>query len=272
MYQSLRSRDSLEVAASPFYLLAFCPIWIAIVWGQDSLLLLAVLAGTSVYIRKENLFSAGLVLGIGMFRFQDVLPIIFLLVAWREWRIARGFLLSGGLAVLVSAAMVNPKEYISTLRALTQHSDLYAPVERMVSLRGLFHADTPLSTALLIFTCAIAALGCALIGRDQTTEQRFAVAIWLTALVSFHFFGHDLSILILPLASLSVKLKHVITTLMLAASTPTELNVDMYIVPIAVAACFVAVLLAKLREMSLRSKVQNSADPWRVEVEGLAKE
>src|SRR5262249_34618208 len=65
---------------------AFLPIWRALLQGQDSIWLLALLAGAMYVLDKRRPFEAGLLTGAGLFKFQIVLPIAVLFLAWRRWR------------------------------------------------------------------------------------------------------------------------------------------------------------------------------------------
>src|SRR5438034_1164809 len=68
---------------SPGLLIGFFPVAFAILAGQDSLLLLLATVGAFRHISKSE-FHAGVLLGLGMFRFQVLLPLILLFILWRS--------------------------------------------------------------------------------------------------------------------------------------------------------------------------------------------
>src|SRR5262249_18449429 len=66
----------------PGVVVAFLPIWRALLQGQDSILLLALLASAMCLLETGRPFRAGLLVGAGLFKFQIVLPIALLLLVW----------------------------------------------------------------------------------------------------------------------------------------------------------------------------------------------
>src|SRR5206468_3528174 len=85
---------------------AFYPVPIALMQGQDSILLLTILAAAFSFMNNGRELTAGVILGLGLFKFQIVLPIAFLYLVWRRWRVFFGFALSGVLAAYLSVALV----------------------------------------------------------------------------------------------------------------------------------------------------------------------
>jgi len=224
-------------------MIAFAPLWVILVTGQDSILLLFVLAASLMCIRHNRMFVAGLVLGCGMFRFQHLLPIVVLFVAWREWRLITGFILSALGTVALSASLTDLRSYVAILRLTIAHPELYAPIERMPDLRGLLHALH--QTELLLAVGTLVMVVAFFRGRSQSNEQRMALAIWTVAIVSFHFFIHDMVILAIPMSAVrSDRTK----LLMLSATAFALLNVDVYIVVIATIICAV---LSERRSMTV---------------------
>src|SRR5206468_3433633 len=68
----------------PCVVVAFFPIWRALLQGQDSILLLTLLA-EAMYVLEERPVLAGLLVGAGLFKFQIVLPVALLFLLWRQW-------------------------------------------------------------------------------------------------------------------------------------------------------------------------------------------
>jgi hypothetical protein len=209
-------------------LMAFAPLAMTIVFGQDSILFLGIITAVFATLRKGKLEIAGMLLGIGLFRFQNVLPLVALLAIWREWRFLRGFVLSAILVALLSILLVHPREYLSVLWSLTfQATAEYTQrVKQMVNLRALLSEVLPPPWLLSVLTTAsIGVLGLiAWVGSHRQLYQRFSLALIGTSLVSFHFYPHDLSLLLIPLSlqvrNISGFNQTVVTLVMLGAMLP----------------------------------------------------
>lgn len=189
----------------------FYPISRALVQGQDSIILLTLLAGALWYIDRDRDLIAGLLMGVGVFKFQIVIPIVLLMLVWRRWRVAAGFAVSAAAAALISFWLVGFQgmhEYTETLAAMTVHLNSRADIlhygavpTAMLNLRGLTTALlggtlSHFGNLLVIFTASIAVLAIAAWQRAS-----FPLAIMASSLVSYHFLVHDASILIIPLVS-----------------------------------------------------------------------
>lgn len=191
-------------------LLAFFPIPRALEKGQDSIIMLTLLAAALWSLDHEKEFVAGLLVGIGIFKFQIVIPIALLFLVWRQWRFFAGFSASTVGAGLVSLWLVGldgAKEYAHMLLSmsvrLTSDSDMvrYGTHPRdMINLRGLLSAifDGKLPhgyVQLLIAACSVVVL---LAAARQRPSLPLAIAA--ASLVSYHFIVHDASILIIVIA------------------------------------------------------------------------
>lgn len=189
----------------------FYPISRALVQGQDSIILLALLAGAFWYIDRDRDLIAGLLIGIGVFKFQIVIPLVFLLLVWRRWRVAAGFAVSAAAATMISFWLVGVhgmREYAETLAAMTAHLNSRADIlhygavpSSMVNIRGLITALlggtlSHFGSLFVIFALSVAVL---LIAAWQRLS--FQLAIMASSLVSYHFLCHDASILVIPLVS-----------------------------------------------------------------------
>jgi hypothetical protein len=190
---------------------AFYPISRAAVQGQDSIILLTLLAGALWSLDQGNEMTAGLLAGMGVFKFQIVIPIALLFLMWRRWRFCAGVAVSSAAAALISVWLVGLQgagEYADTLLGmsvrLSSRADMlhYGTVPTsMFNLRGLATAIlggtlSRFSLLFVVFVCSIAVLVIA-------ARQRVSLplAIMAGALVSYHFLCHDASILIIPLSA-----------------------------------------------------------------------
>jgi hypothetical protein len=183
---------------APALLLGFMPIAFSILEGQDSLFLLLILI--LVYRRiLSNELQAGLLLSLGMFRFQVLFPIIALFLVWRSLKFVAGWVAGSALVLGISAAITGVGaqiQYMRVLRAMGNVS-FWLLLRRMPNLRALFTAY-----GLGIVPLALISLGiflvAAVIGIRQNAQQRLCLAICVSALVTYYLFLHDLSILALP--------------------------------------------------------------------------
>ena len=178
-------------------LLSFFPISFAIMQGQDSLLLLLVVVLTFRKIAKNEL-EAGLFLALGMFRFQVLLPVLVLFLWWRAWRFVLGWLLTSFALLAASVAVAGIGGQVQLFRLLQSLAALpYLELtNRMTNLRGLvtaFGGGVFVTTVL----SAIVLIAAAWQSR-KTAAQRFTLAITVSCLVAYHFFLHDLCILVVP--------------------------------------------------------------------------
>ena len=64
-----------------FLCLMFLPLWATLVQGQTTVLLLLLFSITFICLRRGQDFSAGVFLGLGLFRFHTVLPFALILLS-----------------------------------------------------------------------------------------------------------------------------------------------------------------------------------------------
>jgi hypothetical protein len=191
-------------------LLAFFPIPRAMEKGQDSIILLTLLAGGLWAFDQGKEFVAGLLVGIGIFKFQVVIPMALLFLIWRRWRFSAGFVASAGAAALLSLWLVGvegAKQYACMLLSMSVRliSDVdmfrYGTHPRdMINLRGLlsamFEGKLPHGyVQFMIAACSVVVLAAAARQRPS-----LSLAIAAASLTSYHFIVHDASILIIVIA------------------------------------------------------------------------
>jgi Glycosyltransferase family 87 len=182
----------------PALLLGFMPVAFTILAGQDSLFLLLILVLAYRRIGSNELW-AGILLGLGMFRFQALLPIVALFLLWRSLKFVAGWAI-GSAGVLSVSIMITgfgaQTEYAGLLRQMGSVS-LWLLLRRMPNLRGLFAAWDFGMVPLALVSISVF-LVAALIGNRQNAQQRLLLAISASALVTYYLFLHDLSVLALP--------------------------------------------------------------------------
>jgi hypothetical protein len=191
--------------------LAFFPVFVCLLQGQDSILLLLLCALAFNALRKNADFLAGCWFALGMFKFQLIVPIVLLVFLWKRRRVAAGFATVSLLLVLVSAGLVGWKgllHYPAFVLQVAQAPSLGAvPPELMANLRGLIlgwplpfsevgTAVALVGSVVLFVFATIRGLGPT---RPPDLKLQFSLAIVVSVLTSWHTNAHDLSLLVLPL-------------------------------------------------------------------------
>jgi len=86
--------------------------------GQDSILLLALLAAAFACLNRRRDLGAGLLTGLGLFKFQIIIPMALLFLVWRRWRFCLGFASSSLVAGAVSVGLVGLEQSERYARSL----------------------------------------------------------------------------------------------------------------------------------------------------------
>jgi Fe2+ transport system protein B len=196
--------------------LGFLPIAAALMHGQDSILLLTLLVAAMVSLDRGRELAAGLLVGLGLFKFQLVIPIALLFLAWRRWRFSTGFALSSVAVASVSLWLVGWAQVGVYARSLISMSVSGTYLDRfrygiypggMPNLRGLtsslagsrspafwIQAATFILSGLVLLWVTTQAAG------KQQGASALLLAITAGAVVSYHLYIHDMSVLLIPVA------------------------------------------------------------------------
>jgi alpha-1,2-mannosyltransferase len=212
----LRPHVSLLQRGSPvlwsFMGLAFFPVFVALLQGQDVLVLLLLLTLAFVALKKNSDFAAGCWLGLGLFRFHLVLPIVFMLLLQKRTRLFGGFLSAALALLLISVAVVgvtttwNYPWYVWRIEQAMGRGSI-VPSD-MPNLRGLMDGiltawTTPQFTNIIVVAVSLILVLFAVRRLSNTAQANplplgFAFVVLTTVLVSYHAFAYDLSLLLLP--------------------------------------------------------------------------
>lgn len=186
--------------------------------GDDSLLLLLVLAAAFALARRGRAYVAGAVLALGLFRWQLLAPLLLLLFIQKRWRLMTGVLAGGGALAALSFALAGSGwlgAYRRLLAQMAVNGDLPRP-ESTPTVRGFIHLLLPATWAKLNGPAASVAavpVGCLLAAcfwrgwraawaetaAGAASELGFALAAALAVAVSFDARPYDLILLALPL-------------------------------------------------------------------------
>lgn len=189
--------------------LAFFPVFVSLLQGQDSVLLVLLFVLTFIALSTNRDLSAGVFLGLGLFRFHMVLPLVLILLLRKKGRAILGFLISALGLGLISIATVGWNEalrypdYVWNVEKTTNSAA--ALVSTMPNLRGFVHMFLPWSPRVQVGVSMLSAV--LLLWASYQWDDRdlgrfdlsFSLAMLATVLLSYHVLVHDLSLLLLPI-------------------------------------------------------------------------
>lgn len=230
-----KNLQSVWLALPAALVVTFLPIAACLMQGQDSIVLLALLCGGYLLIRRGQAASAGALVACGVFKFQIVIPLSVLLLLAGRKRFALGFAPVAGILTLLSVWIAGAAGSRTYLRDLLGMSVGLSTAEQrlrfgvvptsMANLRGLidgllnwggFNAGTQIAIALI--SVAVLAISVRAMSRMGTYSDAYLLGIVAASLLSYHFLIHDMSILVLPIA---VVLDRFILSESSAGSVPT---------------------------------------------------
>jgi hypothetical protein len=202
--------------------LCFLPVFVVLVFGQASVILLALVAAAFFALRSGRDDLAGAALAVGCLKPAYIAPIVLVVLLQRRWRAFASFVVTGVALMLAVLPILGPSiflRYVTLLRQVSSwqgHSinkpfwfqgepmspSAYAP-QWNHSLAGLSELALPAhwSTALWV-VLSVGVIGlvawCAL--RWRAIDIPFGVAVIAGLLVSPHTLIYDYTIMLLPVA------------------------------------------------------------------------
>jgi hypothetical protein len=191
--------------------LAFFPVFVSLLQGQDSILMLLLCALAFNALERDSDYLAGGWFALAAFKFQIVVPLVLLVVLWKRKRVGVGFVSGSFVLALVSLALVGWKGVLAypafAVRMGTEPSLGAVPAALMPNLRGLVEGwSLGLAHGVLqglVISGSIALLMFAVWNRGTPEEGQFnlqfSLGVVVAVLVGWHTNAHDLSVLILPL-------------------------------------------------------------------------
>ena len=212
-------RRRLEVLGSaPLYfwllaVLAFFPIFVALIQGQDSILLLFLYCLAWASLERGADLASGSWLALGLYKYHLVVP--FLLTLWRRQKLIAGFLSVAAVLGLISLAITGWPSLLSYPRYVwgTEHDLKYGfnslpglntNLRGLVS--GLISAAHPeiqigliVSLSAIVLLLMLYAAGKASSADYEGRQALFALGLVGTVLLSYHLYVHDLSLLFLAI-------------------------------------------------------------------------
>jgi Glycosyltransferase family 87 len=256
-----RRLEALGKAPLYFWLLAvlaFFPIFVALIQGQDSILLLFLYCLAWTCLERGADLASGSWLALGLYKYHLVVP--FLLTMWRRQKLIAGFLSVAAVLGLISLAITGWPTLVGYPRYVwgTEH-DLKYGFNSLpglnTNLRGLISGLVPtahrdIEIGLIVLLSAIVLL-LMLYAASKTSsadsegrQALFALGLVGTVLLSYHLYVHDLSLLFLAIVL-------VLEILLSDTSMPSWTRTTLYVC-IALLFCSPLYLVLTLRYGQLR--------------------
>jgi Glycosyltransferase family 87 len=194
---------------------SYFPVFVTILQGQDSILLLLIYVVAYRELRRNAQFASGMLLGFGTLKFPLVLPFLIPFVVKRRLHVVSGFMLTSLLLAGVSVATVGVSTAAYYPRFLLNIDQLAkgANVPKdMPNIRGLLSVllQSKLSSAAgVVLLSILSVLLLAFVirkwwcldpaNRSANLILGFSLNIVVTLLVSYHCHSFDLCLLLLPI-------------------------------------------------------------------------
>jgi hypothetical protein len=195
----------------------FFPVWIALMQGQTSILLLVLLSLAFVCLKRRRDGWAGVFLGLGLFKFPIVAPLALIFLLKGKWKLVAGFTWAAFMLGVVSIIAVGRAGMIGYMNLLldTMRRPTYPPygidVALMPNLRGFFHVILlpvlPGSAVNGVVVLASAFLIGYVAwrwrpegpGEDPSLDRMFAAALAISEVTAYYLLIHDLSPMLLAI-------------------------------------------------------------------------
>lgn len=182
--------------------------------GQDTAFLLPIFAGGLLLAQRGREMAAGAVLGLGLYRFEMLLPFLAIFALRRRWRLLAGAALVAAAGLAVSWVMVGTAGLRSYGNLLLATGSVYGEgldvmPQAMPNLRGLIVTllGSRLAARTLVALIALASLVTLVWAARRFTAARdptgpgyatqYAAAVVLALVASYHLYVYTLTPLLL---------------------------------------------------------------------------
>lgn len=191
------------------------PVTFDLLQGQDAILLLFVFALVFIALTRNAQFMAGMLLGVGLFKFHLVVPVLLVFALRRKVRFAGGFFLIASVLSLISTALVGWNVIVAYPKYLWDLSrdplSGMMPPEIMPTMNGLITsvadrlgrhgAGDWLAAPVLLAGIIFAAYTWRPTDDvdNRLMSAGFSLLIATLILTNYYFSGYDLALLIMPI-------------------------------------------------------------------------
>lgn len=202
--------DALPGMSSPLIFvlaLVYWPNMMALLQGQDSIVLAALFTEAFVALKLGREGKSGVLLGLGLFKPHLILPLIACFALNRQWKLIKSFTMTAAALVAVSVAMIGTAGvhgYLNLLASLGQMPlAKYTNPGPMPNVRGLLVHLLALSPELMrlaIFIISVMVFFAALRilpgeNRGEKFNLFFSCAAAMTYVLGYHSYVHDMAIM-----------------------------------------------------------------------------
>lgn len=190
---------------------SFFPVFLALIEGQDSILLLLIYSLSYTCLRHDRPQWAGAIFALGTFKFPLVLPFLIPFLVRGRLRFLAGFACTATALALVSIATVGPGEmrhYISYLSTIDKLAPAVNIPRDMPNLRGLLalfaRPEASLAGTVLLLLASVLVLVMTCVAWKANADAAalpggFSLTLLSTLLVSYHAHVFDLVLLVIPI-------------------------------------------------------------------------
>ncbi|HEV2492762.1 MAG TPA: glycosyltransferase family 87 protein [Terriglobia bacterium] len=200
---------------------ASIPLFVGLVQGQDSLLMLFLFTLTFVSLKEHRESRAGFLLALALFKAQYVVPFVLIFFMKRRWKMVSAFLGVAVLLGLLSLSLIGwsgvadwvylLREQNTRLPSAAVRADKAILSSAMPNLRGFLDAvlvsrvsPTALSTlvglgSVVLLVWGIQRWGAGYWSDDRAFDLLFALNLVVALMVSYYEFIHDLVLIGLPI-------------------------------------------------------------------------
>lgn len=195
--------------------LSYFPVFVTILQGQDSILLLMIYVLAYKLLSENSYFASGMILGLGIIKFPLVLPFLILFIVRKKLSVLSGFVVSSLLLLGISVATVGVSTAASYPKFLLSIDRVAMGVnvpQDMPNLRGLLSVFPQAKLTHTMDAALLALLSLLLVifavrnwqpgshnGRAGL-RLGFSLNLVITILVSYHCHSFDLCLLGLPMS------------------------------------------------------------------------
>jgi len=212
LYRLFGLQENKDVVYMFFFMvLGFYPVTVALLHGQDSILLCLLLTGAFIMLKERKETVAGMFVALALIKPQFAVPAMTVLFVRPYSSAVKAFLITGSILLVVSMLMVGSggaQKYLYLLETTDRLNYTIAP-QNMPNIRGLvysvFHEGNPRLVLPMVMLLTLGILGLVFTcwrkiswHAEQSFELRLALTITLTLLASYHCYVHDLSLLLVP--------------------------------------------------------------------------
>jgi hypothetical protein len=195
----------------------FFPLWATLIQGQTSVVLLLLFTLTFVCLQRGQDLTAGVFLGLGLFKFPVVLPFALICFLRGKWRLMLGFAAAASLLGVLSVMTVGwagVQSYANLLVDIVRNPDnpAYGGIKAwaMPTVKGFIATllTGRLATGYISVLAAAASASLVLFaawrwrqedrGRAGNSEGLlFASALTVSQVTAPHLYNHDLALMLL---------------------------------------------------------------------------